>query len=162
MYRCNKTEMRWNKKAVSRSSPERWLILCTKTVRKLECRPMSNVTAALPSVQRRKAWPSPLLECREVTLPRRETHWNVLGCSKLANRFQPLVGRSLPYCEDMWRRHCCLASFFPIVDTFLNCDDIARHTCAMVPRWRTFSDFWVLHLQRAGCSTFQTCILDSH
>jgi len=35
----------------------------------------------------------PLLECRTVTLPRHETHWNLLGCPKLANRSQPLVGR---------------------------------------------------------------------
>jgi len=47
----------------------------------------------------------PLLECRAVTLPRRETRLNVQRCLKLAKRSQPLVGRSLPYCEDMWRRH---------------------------------------------------------
>ena len=46
----------------------------------------------------------PLLECRAVTLPRRETRWNLLGCPKLANRSQPLMGRSSPYGEDMWRR----------------------------------------------------------
>jgi len=34
LNRCNKTEIRWKKKTVSRSSPERWLILCAKTVRK--------------------------------------------------------------------------------------------------------------------------------
>jgi len=28
----------------------------------------------------------PLLECRAVTLPRRENHWNLQGCLKLANR----------------------------------------------------------------------------
>jgi len=49
----------------------------------------------------------PLLECRAVTLPRRETHWNLLGFPKLANRSQLLRGRSLPYCEDIWRTHCC-------------------------------------------------------
>jgi len=43
----------------------------------------------------------PLLECRAVTLPRRETHWNLHGCLKLASRSQPLVGRSSPYCTDM-------------------------------------------------------------
>jgi len=80
----------------------------------------------------------PLLECHAVTLPRCETHWNVLGCPKLANRSQPLVGRSSPYGEDMWRRHCCLTSFFPIVDTCLSCEDIARQSCAMVPRWQIF------------------------
>jgi len=51
----------------------------------------------------------PILECRAVTLPRRETHWNFLGCPKLANRSQLLVGRTSPYCEDMGR-HCCLWS----------------------------------------------------
>ena len=35
----------------------------------------------------------PLLECRAVTLPRRETRWNLQGCPKLANRSQPLAGR---------------------------------------------------------------------
>ena len=43
----------------------------------------------------------PLLKCRAVTLPRRETRWNYLGCPKLTKRSQPLVGRSSPYCEDM-------------------------------------------------------------
>ena len=40
------------------------------------------------------------VECPAVTLTKRETHWNVLGCPKLANRCQPLVGQNLPYCED--------------------------------------------------------------
>jgi len=29
-----------------------------------------------------------------------------------------------------------LNKFFPIVDTCLSCKDIARQSCAMVPRWR--------------------------
>jgi len=53
----------------------------------------------------------PLLECRAVTLPRRETRWNLLGCPKLANRSQPLLGRSSPYYEDMWKRYWCLIFF---------------------------------------------------
>jgi len=53
----------------------------------------------------------PLLECRAVTLPRRERRWNVQGCPKLANGSQPLVGRSSPYCEDIWRRYWCLTCF---------------------------------------------------
>ena len=43
----------------------------------------------------------PLLECRAVTLPRRQTRWNLLGYPKLANRSQPLVGRRSPYCGDI-------------------------------------------------------------
>ena len=53
----------------------------------------------------------PLLECRAVTLPRRETRWNLQGCPKLANRSQPLGGRSSPYYEDTWGRYRCLTGF---------------------------------------------------
>jgi len=45
-------------------------------------------------------WP-PLNDIGAVTKPRREARWNLMGCPKLANRSQPLVGRS-PYCEDVW------------------------------------------------------------
>jgi len=38
--------------------------------------------------------------------------------------------------QDMWRRYCYLTSFFPIVDTCLSSEDIARQICAMVPKWR--------------------------
>ena len=69
------------------------------------------------------------------------TKFNLLGCPKLTTRFQPLVGGSSPYCEDMWGRHCCLTSFFPIVDTCLSCEDVVWQSCAMVPRWRIFSNF---------------------
>ena len=79
------------------------------------------------------------LECRAVTLPRRETRWNLQGCPKLPNRSQPLVDRSSPYYQDMWRRYCCLRSFFPIVNTCLSSEDIARQSCAMVPKWRFFA-----------------------
>jgi len=92
---------------------------------------------------------------------RRETRWNLLGCPKLTKRSQPLEGRSSPYCKDMWRRYCCLTSFLPIVDTCLSREDIARRSCAMVPRWRFLATFCVLFLQRAARSTFQTCILNS-
>jgi len=81
------------------------------------------------------------------------------GCPKLANRSQPLVGRSSPYCTAVYGRYCCLTSFFPIVDTCLSCEDTAWQSCAMVPRWRIFC---VLHFQRAACSTFLTCILNLH
>jgi len=75
-----------------------------------------------------------LLECRAVTLPRCESHWNLQGCPKLTKR-------SSPYYGDTWRRYCYLTTFFPIVDTCLSCQDIARQSCRMVPRWRLFGDF---------------------
>jgi len=82
-----------------------------------------------------------LLYCHAVTLPRREGRWNLEGCHKLVNRCQPLVRRSSPYCGDMWRTYCCLTSFFPIVDTCLSCEDIARQSGAMVHRWRFLATF---------------------
>ena len=77
-----------------------------------------------------------LLDCRAVTLSRRE-----LGCLKLPNRSQPLMGRSSPYCGDSWRTYCCLKFFFLIVDMCLSCEDIARQSCVMVPRWRFLATF---------------------
>ena len=38
-------------------------------------------------------------------------------------------------------RYCCLTSFFPIVDTCLSCGDMARQSCAMVPRWPFLATF---------------------
>jgi len=107
----------------------------------------------------------PLLECRAVTLPRRETRWNYLGCPKLTERSQPLVGRSSAYCEYMWRIYCCSTIFFPIVDTCLSCEDIARQTCGMMPRWRFLATFLCPAFaasREQHFSDFQTCILNSH
>jgi len=52
------------------------------------------------SVQRRKVWLTPTTRVpgsRGLTLLRRETRRNLLGCPKLAKRSQPFVGRSLPF-----------------------------------------------------------------
>jgi len=81
----------------------------------------------------------PLLDCHAVTLPRCDTRWNMMGCPKPANWSQQLVGWSSPHCKDIWRRYCCLTSFYPIVDTWLSCEDIVRQSCAMVLRWRFFA-----------------------
>jgi len=71
---------------------------------------------------------------------RRKTSWNLQAYPKLVNQSQPLVGRSSPYCGDMWT-YCCLTSLFPIVDTCLGFEDIAWQSCAMVPRWRFLATF---------------------
>ena len=107
---------------------------------------MPNVMAALPNTggalcsTPQFGW-RPLVECCAVTLPRRETRWNLLGCPNLTKRSQPLVSRSSPYSKGMWGRYRCLTSFFPIVATCLNCEDIARQSCAIVYRWRFFASF---------------------
>jgi len=80
-----------------------------------------------------------LLECRAVALPRRETHWNLQGCPKLANRSQPLVGRRSPYCEDMSRRYCCLTRFFFRLSIRAL---VAKIQPDKVVRWCRDDDFW--------------------
>jgi len=103
----------------------------------------------------------PLLECRAVTRPRHETRWNLQGCPKLPNRSQPLVGS--PYYEDMWRRYCCLTSVFFRLSIYAL---VAQVQPNKVVRWCRDSDFLnhlcVRYFQWAACSTFQTCILNSH
>ena len=91
---------------------------------------LPNIVA--PSVQRRKVWLTPTT---------RVACSNAAKTLKPLNRSQPLVGRSSTYCKNMWRRYCCLTSFFSIVDTCLSCEDSARQSCAMVPRWRFFASF---------------------
>jgi len=80
-------------------------------------------------------WRSPTtwLPCSNAAKTRKPL--KLAGVSKLPNRSPP----PLPYCEDIWRTYCCVTSFFPIVDTCLSCEDIARQSCAMVLKWRFFA-----------------------
>ena len=83
----------------------------------LECGSMPNVMVALPNIGGALcSTPQSLADaptrCRAVTLPKRETSWNLQGCPKWSNRSQPLVGWSSLYYEDMWRTYWCLKSFF--------------------------------------------------
>jgi len=101
----------------------------------------------------------PLLDYRAVTLPRRETHWNQLGYPKLPDGSQPLVGRGSPYCADSWKRYCYFTCFF----SDCRCVHwLLRHSPTKLYNGCTMAIFCVLHFQRAACSMFQTCILNSH
>ena len=102
-----------------------------------DCRPAEHTWRPLFNATK-SGW-RPLLDA--VQYGCQETRWNLQGCPKLPDRSQPLVGQSSPYYEDMWRTYCCLTSFFPIVDTWLSCEDIAQQICAMVPRWRFLATF---------------------
>jgi len=83
------------------------------------------------------------------------------GVSQTRQPISVVSGPKFTILSHVWR-YCCLKSFFPIVDTSLLCEDIARQRCSMVYRWRFLRNFCVLYFQRAVCSTFQTCILNSH
>jgi len=93
---------------------------------------------------RRKVWLTPT-----TTLPRSNAA-KTRNPSKFAgvpqtrqNSSQPLVSRSSPYYEDMWRRYCSLTSFFPIVNTCLSCEYTAGQMLCdgakMAIFWRFFA-----------------------
>jgi len=56
------------------------------------------------------------------------------GAPQTRQQISAVSTPSSPYYEDMWRRYCCLTSFFPIVDMCLSCEDTDRQSCAMVPK----------------------------
>jgi len=69
------------------------------------------------TVYQPRRWPKS--DVGAITNLRRETGWNLLGCTKLANGSQSFVGRSSPYCEDVWRKYCCLWSPYGIGQTII-------------------------------------------
>ena len=105
-------------------------------------------------------WRPLLVSCSNAAKTRNP--FKFAGVPQTRQKISAASRTSSPYCEDKWGRHCCLTSFFPIVDTCLRCKDIARQSCAIVPRWRFLATFCVLCFQRAASSRFQTCILNSH
>jgi len=120
----------------------------------LECGPMPNMMAALLNIggalcsTPQFGWRL-LLECRAVTLPRRETRWNLQGCPKLANRSQPLVGRCSPLLSGHMEEVLIFNKF---------CSD-----CRHMPYFRRYSSTKLCDgAKMAACSTFHTCILNSH
>ena len=64
---------------------------------KYRCRPLFNAA--------KFGW-RPLLECRAVTLPRCESHWNWKECPKLANRSQLLVACQLSHVSTVGKKTC--------------------------------------------------------
>jgi len=63
---------------------------------------MPNVMAAQPNARGALCWMlliKIIKSQKKITKPKRETCWNLLGCPKLANRSQTLVGRSSAHCN---------------------------------------------------------------
>jgi len=86
---------------------------------------------------------------------------NRLKFSVVPQTRESISAASAPMFTILWG-HVPFNKFFQIVDTCLSCEDTARQICAMVCSWRFLRHFCVLYFQRAACTTFQTCILNSH
>ena len=89
--------------------------------------------------------------------------WNPLKLPGVPQTNERISAASEPKFTILWGHVggiLLLNKFFPIVDTCLSCKpDKVAGWCLDGDFWRLF---WVLHLQWAACSTFQTCILNSH
>ena len=58
------------------------------------------------------------------------------GVPQTGNRSQPLVGSKFTILSGHVEEVLVFNKLFPIVDTCLNSEDIARQSRAMVPKWR--------------------------
>jgi len=101
--------------------------------------------AALPniggSVQRHKVWLTPTTRepCRNAAKMR-----NLLKLPGMPQTNETISATSGPKFTILWghvEEILLLNSFFPIVDTYLSCKDLARQSCAMVPRWRFLATY---------------------
>jgi len=113
---------------------------------KLERGPMPNVMVALPNIggalcstPQSSADAHYYMPCSNAA----KTHklLKVAGVPQTPETISAASGPKFTILRDMWRRYCCLTSFFPIVETCLSCEDIVRQSCGMVPRWRFFASF---------------------
>jgi len=89
-----------------------------------------------PSVQRRKVrlTPTTNVPCSNAAKTRIPLKFG--GVPQTRQQISAVNGPSSLYYQDMCRRYCCLTSFFPIVDTCLSSEHMARQICAMLPKWQ--------------------------
>jgi len=95
---------------------------------------MPNVMAALPNIGGCSMPQS--LASRVPCINAAKTR-NPLKFAGVPQTRQRISAVSRP--KYLWKKYCFLTRFFPIVDTCLRSEDIARQSCAMVPKWRFFA-----------------------
>jgi len=115
-----------------------------------------------PSAEHRKAWLTPTIRvpCSNAAKTRKPLKF--AGVPQTPEPILAASGPKFTILSGHVGEILLFKKIFPIVDMRLSCEDIARQSCVMVPRWRLYGDFWVLYFQRAARSTFQTCIINSH
>jgi len=98
---------------------------------KLECGPMSDVIAALPNIGGALCSTSQSLAdahyyARAVMLPRCETRWNLQGVPQTCQWISAVSGPKFTILSGHVEEVLLFNKFFPIVDTCLSSEDIAR------------------------------------
>jgi len=106
----------------------------------------------------------PLLECRAVTSNAAKTRHR-LKCAGVPQTGKPISAVRGPKFTILWglvEEILLFNKIFSIVDMCLSCEDTARQIVWWWPYVQFLAVFCILYFQRAACSTFQTCILNSH
>ena len=107
---------------------------------------MPNMAAALmnivaPSVQRRKVWMRPTTRVLCSNTPKARNPLKLPGVPQTNERISAASSPNFTILCGHVEEILLLNTLFPIVDTCLSCEDIARRSCAMVPRWRFLAIF---------------------
>jgi len=107
---------------------------------------MPNVMAALPNIggalcsTPQFGWRS-LIDCRAVKLPKTRNPLKLPGVPQTNETISAASTPKFTILCGHVEEILLLKKFFPIVDICLSCEDIARRSCGMVPRWRFLATF---------------------
>jgi len=111
---------------------------------KLECGPMPNLVVALPiiggalcSTPQSLADAHHYMPCSNAAKTQKPLKF--VGVPQTPEPISAVSGSKFTILSGHVEEVLLLNKFFPIVDTCLNCEDMARQSCAMVPRWRFFA-----------------------
>jgi len=96
---------------------------------------LRNIGGALCSTPQSLLTPTTRVPCSNTAKTR-----NPLKFAGVPQSGKPISAISGPTSATLWG-YCCLTSFFLIGDICLSREDTARQSCAIVLRWRIFSDF---------------------
>ena len=94
-----------------------------------------------PSVQRRKVWLTPTTRVPCSNAAKMRNPLKFAGVPQTGEPISAASGPKFTILSEHVEEVLLFDQFFPIVDKCLSCEDIARQSCAMVPRWRFFANF---------------------
>ena len=110
----------------------------------LECGPMPNVIIALPNkggalCSTPQSWlmPTTRVPCSNASKTRKPLKF--AGVPQTRQQISAVRRPKFTILQGHMGEVSVFNTFFPNVDTCLSCEDTARQSCAMVPKWRFFA-----------------------
>jgi len=94
-----------------------------------------------PSIQRRKVWLTPNTGMPGSNAAKTRNPMKFVGVPQTRQQVSAASGPKFTILRQHVEEILLRNKFFSIVDICLSCEDIARQSCGMVPRWRLFGDF---------------------